>query len=175
MSIKIQVLQRHAFIETSYVTRLLDDHEKSDASISKSQQKRYANPLHSDVILERITDIIGERVGSGLSEQSLTDLKAEGKDRYERKIPPGFKDAAKAKATDASGEEGDPYGDLIIWKEIIKYAKLTKRPVIYVTRDTKEDWFLKVHGETISPLPALIEEIQREAEFYFTHTTPHVF
>lgn len=63
----------------------------------------------------------------------------EGASRYKRKVPPGFKDAQK--------EEGlRKYGDFIIWKEVLRFAKEKGVNVIFVTDDVKPDWWEIVEG-----------------------------
>jgi hypothetical protein len=58
----------------------------------------------------------------------------EGKFRYENEIPPGYKDE-----DDKIGFQ--MYGDLILWFQIIDYAKKNDCPIIFVTNDIKEDWW----------------------------------
>jgi len=60
----------------------------------------------------------------------------DGARRYKRKIPPGYMDAK-----DKDGIR--KYGDLILWKETLRYAASTGRNVIFVTDDAKEDWWTK--------------------------------
>ncbi|AEF23701.1 PIN-like domain-containing protein [Pseudomonas fulva] len=58
----------------------------------------------------------------------------EGAARFEHRMPPGFKDGNK---------DENPYGDLIIWYEIIEKsnAASAKFPkVLFVTNDEKSDW-----------------------------------
>ena len=58
----------------------------------------------------------------------------EGEKRYKQQIPPGFQDA---KAKDGVRK----YSDLILWKEILKYAKNQQTNIIFVTDDVKTDWW----------------------------------
>lgn len=39
------------------------------------------------------------------------------------------------------------FGDLIIWKEILRYAKDNRKPVLFVCDDVKEDWYKSVKNE----------------------------
>ena len=58
-------------------------------------------------------------------------------------------------------EDGDPlrkFGDFFLWKELLEHGKEQKRPIIFVTDDKKEDWWLKVKGRTLGPRPELIAE-----------------
>ena len=58
----------------------------------------------------------------------------EGEKRYKKQIPPGFKDAKNKDGV-------RKYSDLIIWKEILKYAKTHQKDIIFVTDDVKADWW----------------------------------
>src|SRR5206468_12065977 len=59
------------------------------------------------------------------------------------------------------------YGDAVIWFQLLDIATSTKKPVVFVTRDTKEDWWLQHNGETIGPRPELIQEMQKMAGVRF--------
>ena len=58
----------------------------------------------------------------------------EGQGRYKKEIPPGFKDAK-----DKDGVR--KYGDLIIWKEMLKFALKQSKNIIFITDDVKADWW----------------------------------
>lgn len=82
-------------------------------------------------------------------------------------MPPGFKD---------SGKDGtDKYGDLVIWLQMIDKAKADGKSIVFVTADTKEDWWWKSHGHTLGPRRELVEEIRREANVLFHMYTPERF
>ena len=100
----------------------------------------------------RVTELFAGRVGAKPAEDWLTNVRKEGEERYAKKIPPGFEDAKKG------GDDGDKFGDLIIWKELIEKAKSANRPIIFVTDDGKSDWWYIHHGKKIGPHPHLIEE-----------------
>lgn len=63
----------------------------------------------------------------------------EGKDRYKKEVPPGFKDAK-----DKDGVR--KYSDLILWKEVMRFAIKEKKNIIFVTDDVKPDWWENVNG-----------------------------
>lgn len=58
----------------------------------------------------------------------------EGQTRYKKEIPPGFKDAKNKDGV-------RKYGDLIIWKELLKFAHTQSKNIIFVTDDVKADWW----------------------------------
>ena len=64
------------------------------------------------------------------------EIVREGRFRYENSIPPGYKDGENDK------KKGfQVYGDLIVWKEILRYAKKEKKPVLFICDDMKEDLY----------------------------------
>lgn len=86
-----------------------------------------------------------------LSNEEVKSIEMEGEQRYASKIPPGYKDA---------GKDNNQFGDLIIWKEIIKFAEANHTSVIFVSRDLKEDWILELHGLKCGPRIELIKEFK---------------
>lgn len=120
----------------------------------KKQQIKHENFLETDIILEQVEAIFDKKMGKQFSLKELNEIYTEGKERYEHKIPPGYKDAATKK------DQGNKavYGDLIIWKEVINYSKAENKPIIFVTDDGKEDWWRKEGGSILGPRPELIQE-----------------
>ena len=100
---------------------------------------------NDDSILAQILDLFDGKVGKDYDETELEKIKKDGKDRYDKKIPPGYKDSKKAKESD----DNNAYGDLIYWKQILDYAKEKHVDIILVTSDQKEDWWTIINGQTI--------------------------
>jgi len=100
---------------------------------------------------ERVTELFAGKVGAKPTAEGIAAIYKEGEERYTKKIPPGFEDAKKT-------GDGDKFGDLIIWKEMMEKAKSEKRPIIFVTDDGKADWWYIHHGRKVGPHPALVEE-----------------
>lgn len=107
-----------------------------------------------DKILLQILDLFDGKVGTEFDESRIDEIRKEGKERYSKKVPPGYMDTKKIKDDD----ENNAYGDLIYWKEILEYANNHSVNVILVTSDQKEDWWTIVKGKTISPRPELLKE-----------------
>ena len=111
------------------------------------------------LFIKEINFIILEKyLGEETSDKDLIKIYEEGKERFDKKIPPGYQDLINKK------EKGQRhiYGDLIIWKELIKEIKKTKKQIIFVTDDRKEDWWSKHNGKTIRPREELIKEFYKE-------------
>ena len=64
----------------------------------------------------------------------------EGVSRYKKETPPGFKDTKNKDGV-------RKYSDLIIWKEILRFAKSKRTNVIFVTDDDKPDWWESINGK----------------------------
>lgn len=110
----------------------------------------------ADQTFQRISDLFSGRVGKALTVDELDFLYEEGKTRYEQKVPPGYKDK--------DDSDSNQYGDLIIWKEILNLGAEKKQHVIFVTDDTKEDWWWIHRGETQGPRVELVDEYWEHAE-----------
>lgn len=116
---------------------------------SADSVKEYYDELFFD-----IADLCEGKIGKGFTDKELGEVFKEGSERYKNSIPPGFADLKTKKDNDHQ----ELYGDLIIWKEIIRESKERGLPVLFVTEDTKEDWWEGGRGKTIGPLPALRKE-----------------
>src|SRR5215469_4097831 len=59
------------------------------------------------------------------------------------------------------------YGDGVVWYQVIDFAKSTKKPIILITDDQKDDWWRIEKGETLGPRPELAAEIGSKAKVSF--------
>src|SRR5258708_10438801 len=50
---------------------------------------------------------------------------------------------------------------------MMDHAATSKKPIIFITRDAKEDWWLKHNGEMVSPRPELAQEMKQSANVVF--------
>lgn len=127
---------------------------------SELQETRSKLPLYDekDDLLEAIISIFENKVGIDFSETELNKLYKEGENRYKEEIPPGYKDEKQKKSLG----NRHLYGDLIVWKQIIKKASDDKRNIIFVTDDQKEDWWVVESGKTLSPRLELYKEFFAE-------------
>lgn len=126
-------------------------------------------------LYERLISVIENKVGNKYSQEWIDEIEKEGEERYEQNIPPGFNDSSKEDEIDSLRMYGDikycrKYGDLIIWKDIIKYSKeYTKmgKKVVFITNDgkakQKRDLLYKVDDLTVGPNIHLMNELYMEA------------
>lgn len=123
-------------------------------SILENQQKLLLTKLTEDEILDFVEKLFSGKTGQPFDSEKLNEIAKEGEERYQQEIPPGYKDYKK----DNTDDQYRKYGDLIVWKQIIEHAKSQNKPVIFITDDKKEDWWLEQSGRTIGPRPEIIEE-----------------
>jgi predicted nucleic acid-binding protein len=112
-------------------------------------------------ILKMIFELIDSNVGEAYDDEKLKIIYSEGVTRYLVNTPPGFKDQNKA---DKPGNK--QYGDLVLWKQILDYSRASKKSIIFVTQDSKEDWWYRQKG-SFEPLEELRQEFHNEAAQLF--------
>ncbi len=158
--------QRHPYINVDYLSGRIKEAFTDVSKDLERLKEEHPNLLQHDTIRETLDQLIDGKIGSPFEVGRLNEIYKEGKQRYEQEIPPGFKDLDK--------EGNRKYGDLVLWFQIIDKAKETKKPIILVTDDRKEDWWLRIKGKTIGPHPKLVEEMLSEAgvQFYLYKTDP---
>lgn len=120
----------------------------------------------SDEIGKKVSELFTGKVGERPATQDdLQKLIADADTRMEHNIPPGFEDKGKGDATfhDHGIRYSNKHGDLIIWKQIIAHAKKdNNKSVVFVTGDSKSDWWLCEGPLTLGPRVELVQEIITE-------------
>ncbi len=165
--------KRHPFITNT--SNILNELEYELEAVNESiesiykyndfiQLKRYRNYytklLVSDSILEKVSDIFDNCIGEKYSYDVLQKIEKIGDFRYQNSIPPGYMDSKEK-------ENLKKFGDLIIWNQILEKAKKEKRSIIFITNETKEDWWLKDGKKILGPRPELINEFSDETNLLF--------
>ena len=162
----LRLRKRHSAIDPDV---LLTEISSSCAKYIQSLNKHEESQLDvhdEDNVRAELEALLDGRIGSPFNQQELESIYDEGAKRYKAKRPPGYKDEAEKKGTFTFHESltiRREFGDLIVWKEIIRFIK-EKEPkgVVFVTDDNKEDWWAEQGGKTIGPQPALLSEIKNE-------------
>jgi hypothetical protein len=168
---KLREHRKNAFLDTEQIESKINDFVQA---LKSDIENEYASKLdkhgitpQDDSVLQAIGRLYDGKVGEPFSPEELKKIFEEGEVRYANQIPPGFLDAQK---------DGDKkYGDLILWKEMIRYASDKKVDVLFVTDDAKEDWWWKTQGETIGPLPELRQEFNKQTDQVFYSYSPLTF
>lgn len=128
---------------------------KQIKAVVKEQNKKRREEIES-MIQDSNHDVLWQ-VFSSVSKgvpftyPELLGIVKEGKFRYDNSIPPGYKDRENDK------KKGfQIYGDLIVWKEILRYAGEEKKPVLFICDDMKEDLYRD--AKNLLPRYELIKE-----------------
>jgi hypothetical protein len=106
-----------------------------------------------DEILIQLQKLFDGNTGEPLPADQLEAAVVEAKRRAEKQIPPGYRDAGKT----------EPYGDYLVWKQTLREVARRKIPyLVFLTLDSKEDWYWIIKGRTISARPELARELKEE-------------
>lgn len=163
---KLKLTQRHSLINPEeYITT--DNLKKTtDVYIAflkhlEELESKQNDVNDADEIKELIINIFNNKIGESFEKDHLDLIYKDGTKRYESKIPPGFMDIKKEGSYFFEDKEYiRKFGDLILWKEIIKLAKDKKlKHVVLVTGDVKEDWWEEKRGKKIGARKELLNEI----------------
>lgn len=144
---------RHPYIDIKDIRKKI---ERCAVSIKKSletQSKKHPNYFEKDEILDAVSNLFDGCVGNDFAEDELEVLYKEGERRYANQVPPGYCDEKNKK----DKAKRSLYGDLVVWKQVIAYAKEKEQSVIFITDDHKSDWWDKVEGKH-TPRKELIKE-----------------
>jgi hypothetical protein len=154
---ELNLYKRHPYLKIEDLKSKVSESINDINSDLKTLKESHPDFFEDDPIFDILTKIFDDIIGNPLSTEELKLIFNEGKERYEKKVPPGYMDKEKEK----NGEQS-LYGDLIIWKELIKKTKELRKDLIFVTDDLKEDWWYIFNGKTIYPRPELIREFRKE-------------
>lgn len=167
---KLKLKQRHSLIDPDkfvnqkninfgiqYIHKFIDNLNELE------KQQSDVNDL--DKVKGIVLDIFESKIGEGFDKKRLEKIYKEGEKRYDKKIPPGYKDIKKPGSyLHEDKEYVRKYGDLILWEEIIEKAKTDKiKNLILVTGDVKEDWWYEKRGKKLGPRKELLNEIYFKA------------
>ncbi|KHK55821.1 hypothetical protein PI87_12505 [Ralstonia sp. A12] len=150
----LESMKRHAQIN---IVKLIAELDRSfEAAVQEVMDLKKRRPpieIMSDPILEKLARLLEGRVRDEPSVDKVPEIEKWAKQRLEEKVPPGFADSEK--------QSGKKFGDAKIWWDILQLGRASSKPVIFVTDDVKEDWWLRVDGKIIGPLPQLRQEYRR--------------
>lgn len=167
---KLQLRKRHSVIDPDrYINT--DNIQNGVLYISnfikelKQLEKNQPDVCDYDLLKDLVIKIFEGKIGPGFDKKGLQSIYKDGKERYENKFPPGYKDSGKeGRYFYEDKEYVRKYGDLILWKEIIEKTKAEKlKFVVLVTGDVKEDWWFERRGQKLGPRKELLNEIYTEA------------
>lgn len=160
---------RHPLISVDSIVKRIDAAFNRVLRDLRKHKADHPDFLEEDPVRDKLTALLEGKIGPPYSPERIRQIYELGKKRYEQGIPPGYKDNQKK-------ADADRYGDLVLWFQVVDYAKEVKKPIVLVTDDGKEDWWWQFRGKTIGPRPELVEEMLNEAgvRFYMYRTDTFV-
>ena len=165
---KLQLKKRHSHINPDTLINGINELSQQFFKELDDLESDSIKVGATDLLRDRLDNLFAEKVGKAPTQENILSIEKEGKERFNKQIPPGYQDSNKAKNGDDSYifngvEYHRQYGDLIVWKQILEYVQLIDiKHLIFITDDNKEDWWQKNQGKTISLRTELIDEIFRE-------------
>ena len=157
----------HPYLEPESLAKI----EKSDKVIRenlklireeiKAQYNKRKESLREDLKKDSIKMFVDSvSKGEPFNFKEQMEIMKEGEIRYRNLVPPGYEDAPPFESKKKGLQR---YGDLIIWKEILRYAKVKQVPVLFVCNDLKNDYYhYEGRKPTNIPRHELIKEFQDE-------------
>ncbi|OUB85742.1 PIN-like domain-containing protein [Bacillus wiedmannii] len=167
--------KKHPSIKWDEIKKRMDSCINELVTDLKKKEDNHPNWFTNDDVQEKLNELFEGKVGEKYLQDELEKVYKEGETRYAKKFPPGYEDL-KDKEGKTKEYEGviykDEYGDLVMWKQIIDYAIKSKKPIIFITDDTKEDWWKEIKGKKIGPRIELLNEMKMKANvpFYMYRT-----
>lgn len=149
--------RKHPFLGDEEFTQLMQ-HLSNIRKILCGGRENRSQLILNDEYKNKIADFYEGKLGEDYTTEEKEKYNTEAKSRYEKQIPPGYKDYKKP---------DNEFGDYLIWKQMIDFAKNNHCPIIFVSNDIKEDWIEDVAGLKLGPRPELIDEFYKLTNQYF--------
>lgn len=149
--------RKHPFLDDKDIAELKQNLDNIKGILCRGREN-CSQLIREDEYKSRIADLYDGRLGEDYPEDEKIRYKNDAQKRYEKQIPPGYKDSNKG---------DNECGDYLIWRQMIDFAKVKQCPIIFVSNDTKEDWIEEVAGIKVGPRPELIDEFYKETNQLF--------
>ncbi|WP_182006118.1 PIN-like domain-containing protein [Priestia aryabhattai] len=173
-----KVKSNHPYILTDKFQFFIDNLKTTNKTVEDELKKEIENLPDANQTQQDILDLLNGIVGEVYPQQRIEEIQNEGKERYEHKVPPGFKDKDDTNKKNYRTYGGiryqQLYGDLLVWNQIIDKGKAEENPtpIIFITEEKKEDWWEKEGQNIKRPHPQLVQEFfnQTGENFYMYRT-----
>ena len=88
---------RHPFVNSDLLIKKITSTFTEIQEELKDLQENHPNFIEEDPVKNKVTDLFDGKVGSPYSSERLNQIYREGKDRFDEKVPPGYRDQDKGK------------------------------------------------------------------------------
>ncbi|HEX3013651.1 MAG TPA: PIN-like domain-containing protein [Methanobacterium sp.] len=148
---KIRDLNRTFFSSWKIEGKVKENFNEIDA-VLENMSESLRKPDY-DEIKNKINNLFEGKTGNNYPDSKLKEISNEAKIRNIKGIHPGF--------------EENEYSNLILWYQMLDYAKEEKNSIIFVTENP--DWWINSEKELIEPRPSLLKafsDIEQEFHVY---------
>lgn len=116
-----------------------------ESSLSSEKQNKSVQITNVEQIIQYWSN--QQKIRQKPSITEILEYIKEGEFRYRYKMPPGYMDEDKDKASKGEIDSFETrirkYGDLFVWKEILSIGcGANGNKVVFITNDVKEDWWV---------------------------------
>jgi hypothetical protein len=162
----LDMYRQYRWIQVEKWAAVLDQFATEIQDAISREEQLLNGFVDADPVEQKLDEVFRGRVGPPYKD--LDDIHRRAEQRLLLCIPPGFKDAASKK-------DFHRYGDIVLWFQLLDYAKANKKGLIFVTSDGKTDWWFGQKGKTVGPRPELLQEMHVVAGVSFHMYTPDRF
>ena len=150
-------LNQLSVVSIEYEESIKSQIEESSEYFRQNNPKLFIDELNSS-----------GKIGLGFTKFEKIRIFSEGDIRFRLKYPPGYMDEKDKDKNDPTKTQ--KFGDLVLWKEMLKKSRDDQRALLFITSDVKEDWWqLDNQGKIMSMHPSLAEEFISETELSQEH------
>ena len=161
-------ISKHPFISQDSIKAIFEDARKRLEKLLQEASSKHPNLLkspESDDTRNRLADLFAKKVGPPYDADKLREVHKQAEERFQESVPPGYADVKEKDVPRA-------YGDVVLWFQLIEQGETKKVPVIFVTSERKQDWWLQHSGRTIGPRPELRDEFfARTGQVFYMYET----
>ena len=158
--------RQYRWIDAERWMSILDSGVQQIISEISKEEHVLKGYLATDPIEARLQTLFAGKVGDPYP--SMYEIFMRAEQRLQLSIPPGFKDLADKK-------DFHRYGDVVLWFQLLDFAKSSKRGLVFITSDAKTDWWSRESGKTSGVRPELVQEMHVAAGVPFHMYTPNRF
>lgn len=123
--------------------------KKGYERLEKAYTEELAVICEKDIVSEIVDEIYENSKTKDFTIMEKVQICEEGEIRYKYKIAPGYTDEEKKSDFD-SGDFYRKYGDLIIWKELLRKVDNTNINTLFIEDEKKKDWFSEKGGTKLA-------------------------
>ncbi|MFE3038350.1 PIN domain-containing protein [Streptomyces canus] len=123
--------------------------------LSREKDAKLEDALRNDPILSKWESLLNGKIGERPDETLASALLKAAEERLSASLPPGCRDTDK---------DENSTGDAMLWLQLLEHAQATKKRVLLITDDTKDDWYRRHGGKTIGPRVELVREMREKAD-----------